>query len=76
MADSSLDHMWMKKRVGGEFTIDEGAMTECGPPFVQSHQKFGTKAPREMISFSRFAERARREFFFFQARLATAVKKS
>ena len=27
MADSTLDHMRMKERVGGEFTIDEGAMT-------------------------------------------------
>jgi hypothetical protein len=50
MADSTLDHMRMKERVRGEFTIDKGAMTEYSPslgsPWIlvllQSHQKFGS----------------------------------
>jgi len=56
----------MKERVGGGFTINEGAVTECSPPlgspwvsiFMQWH-----KGLCEMISFSRFAERAGRYFF-------------
>ena len=67
MVDSTLDHTRMEERVWGEFTIDKGAMTENSPPlgspwvlvFAQLHQKFGL---REMISFSRFAERAGRYF--------------
>ena len=67
----------------GEFTIDEGAMTECSPPLRSPWVLvgFGLRAValeirlRKMISFSRFAE-GREVFFFPRPRLATAVRKS